>query len=89
MPSLLFAVSTLLACIYRFSLAARHPNGEDNTFIYSFVNAGTVSMFSVFPPLILAMDTFVPLIIDIGAIALGKVSVTAISDNISVGTRFL
>lgn len=51
--SLLFSISMLLAAIYRFSSAYRHPNGEDNTFIYSLINAVTVSMFSVFPPLIL------------------------------------
>ena len=53
--SLLFAISMLLACIYRFSSAARNPDGEDNTFIYSLVNAVTMSMFSVFPPLILQL----------------------------------
>lgn len=51
--SLLFSISLLLAAIYRFSSASRNPNGEENTFIYSLINAVTVSMFAVFPPLIL------------------------------------
>ncbi|KAH8753566.1 hypothetical protein F5883DRAFT_191208 [Diaporthe sp. PMI_573] len=51
--SLLFSISLLLASIYRFSAAARHPDDADNTFIYSLINAMTVSMFSVFPPLLL------------------------------------
>lgn len=53
--SLLFSASMLLASIYRFSSAARDPGNGDNTFIYSLVNAVTVSMFSVFPPLILQL----------------------------------
>lgn len=55
--SLLFSVSMLLAAIYRFSSAARHPDGDDNTFIYSLINAVTASMFSVFPPLILQLKS--------------------------------
>lgn len=51
--SLLFSISLLLAAIYRFSSASRNPDGEENTFIYSLINAVTVSMFAVFPPLIL------------------------------------
>lgn len=51
--SLLFSISMLLAAIYRFSSASRNPDGDDNTFIYSLINAVTVSMFSVFPPLML------------------------------------
>lgn len=53
--SLLFSASMLLASIYRFSSAARDPENGDNTFIYSLVNAVTVSMFSVFPPLVLQL----------------------------------
>lgn len=53
--SLLFSISMLLACIYRFSSASRNPDGEDNTFVYSLINAVTVSMFTVFPPLMLQL----------------------------------
>lgn len=53
--SLLFSASMLLASIYRFSSAARDPENGDNTFLYSLVNAVTVSMFSIFPPLILQL----------------------------------
>lgn len=52
--SLLFSISMLLAAIYRFISYLRHPNGVDeNTFFYSLTNAITVSIFTVFPPLIL------------------------------------
>lgn len=51
--SLLFSISMLLAAIYRFASAARRPDGEDNTFVYYLINTVTISMFSVFPPLIL------------------------------------
>lgn len=51
--SLLFSVSMLLAAIYRFISASEDPTREDNTFIYSQINVATVSIFSVFPPLVL------------------------------------
>lgn len=51
--SLLFSISMLLAAIYRFSSAFQHPGHDENTFMYSQLNAVTVSMFSVFPPVLL------------------------------------
>lgn len=53
--SLLFSASMLLASIYRSSSAARDPEDGDNVFLYSLVNAVTISMFSIFPPLILQL----------------------------------
>lgn len=51
--SLIFSISMLLAAIYRFASAAQRPDGEDNTFVYYLVNTVTMSIFSVFPPMIL------------------------------------
>lgn len=51
--SLLFSISMLLAAIYRFISASQHPDRMDNTFFYSLVNAITIPIFSVFPPLML------------------------------------
>lgn len=51
--SLLFSISMLLAAIYRLSSAFQKPSGDENTFMYSQLNAITVSMFSVLPPLLL------------------------------------
>lgn len=51
--SLLFSISMLLAAVYRFTSAFTHPDGSDNTFFYSRINAVTISLFSVFPPLML------------------------------------
>ncbi|KAG6358269.1 hypothetical protein INS49_014153 [Diaporthe citri] len=53
--SLLSSASMLLASIYRFSSAVRDPENGDNAFFYSLVNAVTVSMFSIFPPLTLQL----------------------------------
>lgn len=51
--SLLFSISMLLAAIYRLSSAFQHPGQDENTFMYSQLNAVTLSMFSVLPPLLL------------------------------------
>ncbi|KAG6355953.1 hypothetical protein INS49_015338 [Diaporthe citri] len=51
--SLLFSISILLAAICRFISASEHPDRKDNTFFYSLVNATTIPIFSVFPPLML------------------------------------
>lgn len=52
--SLLFSIAMLLAAVYRFISHLRHPDGVDeNTFFYSLTNAITISIFTVFPPLIL------------------------------------
>lgn len=53
--ALVFSTAMLLASIYRFASTDLNPDGEDNTFIYSLINAITMSMFSVFPPLILQL----------------------------------
>lgn len=53
--SLLFSISMLLAAIYRFASALQNPNGDDNTFFYSLLNAATTALFLVFPPLILQL----------------------------------
>lgn len=53
--SLLFSISMLLAAIYRFSSAFQHPSREENTFMYSQLNAVTISLFSVLPPLLLQL----------------------------------
>jgi len=51
--SLLFSISMLLAAIYRFASDLMHPDHDENTFFYSMLNSLTLSMFSIFPPLIL------------------------------------
>lgn len=51
--SLLFSISMLLAAIYRFASDLKHPDHNENTFFYSLLNSLTLSMFSIFPPLVL------------------------------------
>lgn len=51
--SLLFSISMLLASIYRFTSAFKNPDNAHNTFIYSLYNAVIISIFTVFPPLMI------------------------------------